>query len=120
MTTYSPANIDWITEQISKLRYDDERSFYSRRIPEAMDGFSYDSAGRITNPGRFEGEPYFVPFFWGLTLEGLHDEQLGSLFKVVIRREDKMLFPELKEEFDLFLWEDDSGFVHHSFAVPQN
>lgn len=78
---------------------------------------------RITQPGKFEGEPVFAPYFWGLALEGFADDDNGKVFSFrfcfLRNRQDQELsakFPTLKKwlgrKRSLKLWEDSQGFVH--------
>lgn len=74
--------------------------------------------GIILNPGKFEGEMIYVPYFWDAAMNGLADEDNTmseyddtpvSLFN--INDEDREQFPELKEIITVELWEDSNGFV---------
>jgi len=38
------------------------------------EGFDIDQFGLITNPGRFEREPLWVPYFYELAMHGFGDE----------------------------------------------
>lgn len=57
--------------------------------------------GRITNPGKFEGEAPFAPAFWSVGLDGFaddtdHDEDAGlSSFSFRINADDVREWPEL-------------------------
>ena len=82
---------------------------------------------RITQPGKFEGEPVFTPYFWNLGLEGFADRDDGHCyhFRFSFTRKDspthaedlKILekFPTLKKwlgrKRSLKIVEDSSGFV---------
>jgi len=81
----------------------------------------YDNDGkRITQPGKFEGEPIFAPYFWNLALEGFADADDGKVFtfKLALEGQDKgnPFRPELKHwlgrKRTLRLSEDSQGFVH--------
>ena len=76
---------------------------------------------RIRNPGKFENEPYYVPYFWDCCLDGAEDEILYdeyekpySLFKVEEELAEFLStdFPGIEDK-TVLLWEDDSGFVNH-------
>ena len=94
---------------------------------ETRKAYRHDATGRITQPGKFEGEPIFAPYFWNLALEGIADRDNGHSF--VFRfaftgsgassQADRELlkdFPELKRWLGrkraLMLAEDSYGFVH--------
>ena len=76
--------------------------------------FDVNDAGFITNPGKFEAEPLYVPYFWDLGLNGFFDNDDNHVFMFNIKDEDKKMFPELEKENirTIFVWEDDQGFVH--------
>lgn len=74
--------------------------------------YTTDSRGRITDPGKFEGEMIYVPYFWGLGLEGFADHDDGKVFRFRITPEDRAAFPELpKRRRVIRLIESDTGFV---------
>jgi hypothetical protein len=94
---------------------------------ETRKAYTHDANGRITQPGKFEGEPIFAPYFWNLALEGLADRGNGRSFdfkfsftgKGASAQTDRGLlkdFPELKawlgRKRTLKLVEDSQGFVH--------
>lgn len=77
---------------------------------------------RITQPGKFEGEPVFAPHFWNLALEGFSDRDDGQVFTFKLDQTDlsdagtNPFWRELKEwlgrKRTLRLQEDSQGFVH--------
>lgn len=73
---------------------------------------------RITQPGKFEGEPVFAPYYWDMGLQGFADSDNGRVygFRFVNGGEDFKLWPELKKwlgrKRSLKMWEDSQGFVH--------
>lgn len=82
----------------------------------------------IKTPGKFEGEPEWLPSYWDDTLNGFEDEILiddscetpFSVFK--LDTDDKA---RLGEDYDestpyLIIWEDGQGFVRHRFASAQS
>lgn len=71
-----------------------------------------DGSGRITRPGKFEGEQIYVPHFWDVTLDGCCDQRRDGAWIVEITDEDRRLFPELgKKRRRVALFEDSQGFV---------
>ena len=79
----------------------------------------YDNDGeRITQPGKFEGEPVFAPYFWELGLQGMSDSDDGRTYTFKFKTNDPELndWPTLKQWFGrkrtLRLSEDSTGFVH--------
>jgi hypothetical protein len=75
---------------------------------------------RITQPGKFEGEPVFAPYFWELALEGMADRDNGEVFtfRFAFNTTDADIAfkPELLrwlgKKRTLNLREDSQGFVH--------
>lgn len=72
--------------------------------------------GIIQNPGKFEGEMIYVPYFWDTSLEGGPDDVRfdGDVQVDIFYPGDADLeqFPELQGVKSLEVWEDDQGFVH--------
>ena len=72
--------------------------------------------GIITSPGKFEGEPVWVPQMWDECLEGGSDEdkQVGEVLYSLMtpNPDEKDAWPEL-DTYGVVLWESPSGFVHH-------
>lgn len=67
--------------------------------------------GRIQDPGKFEGEPVYTPYFWDAFLNGIVDEDDGETLVFNLTAEDREEFPELEAFKQVLLWEDDQGFV---------
>jgi hypothetical protein len=69
-----------------------------------------------SGPGKFEGEPSYVPYYWDKTMDGSEDDTIYdgdtpvSVF--IVSTEDINIFPELKGTYSVLLWEDDYGFVN--------
>ena len=70
-----------------------------------------DGKGIITSPGKFEGCPRYVPYFWDAYLNGMADRDDGSILGFDISADDKAIFPELKRRKTVKLVEDSQGFV---------
>ena len=72
----------------------------------------YDTRdGRITTPGKFEGEMLYVPYFWEAFLNGLADRDDGEIMGFDVMLEDRQQFPELKGRRTVRLYQRDDGFV---------
>lgn len=67
--------------------------------------------GRISSPGKFEGEMVYVPYFWGHGLEGLADKDDGEMYTFRVMPEELAVFPELGKSKTVRLRERDDGFV---------
>lgn len=79
--------------------------------------------GRIVSPGKFEGEPEFVPGLWSLGLEGCADVDSGKeyFFDYFCKREADADHPGIwpflgSKAGTVTLSEDDQGFVR-AYAV---
>jgi len=69
--------------------------------------------GIIKNPGKFEGEPAYVPYFWDMVLDGQGSEDDQGNSYIEFDAEDVKTFPDL-EGFDcIALRENNDGFVFH-------
>jgi hypothetical protein len=86
-----------------------------------MTACEYQNDGhRITQPGKFEGEPVFAPHYWQQALEGFSDADDGRVFtfRFALNGRDSNcpFYTELKRwlgrKRSLKMWEDDQGFVH--------
>jgi hypothetical protein len=76
------------------------------------DSYATDDNGRITSPGKFEGEMIYVPWFWDQGLSGCADRDNGSVYGFNITPEDRAMWPELpSRKRTINLRESDSGFV---------
>jgi hypothetical protein len=79
---------------------------------EILDDYTVDASGVIRNPGKFEGEMIYVPYFWDLYLDGSADSDNGKVLGFKITPEDRIMFPELpKRKRTIRLAESDQGFV---------
>jgi hypothetical protein len=76
------------------------------------DDWRPDSGGRITRPGKFEGENVYVPYFWEITLDGGVCQSGNGTWSVEVDLEDRKIFPEIsKRKRRVVLFEDSNGFV---------
>jgi hypothetical protein len=69
--------------------------------------------GRITSPGKFEGQKLYVPYFWSKVLEGWQDDEDADGTPVFyVTSEDRTEFPEIHPKVkQIRLIEQDSGFI---------
>ena len=67
--------------------------------------------GRIQNPGKFEMEMLYVPYFWEAYLNGCADRDNGTVLGFDVTAEDKIEFPELKRRRTVRLMQRDDGFI---------
>ena len=82
---------------------------------EFTDSFDYDDYGLITNPGKFERERRYVPYFWNMTMhsaenELIHGDYVYSIFNIT--EDDIKIFPELKDISQVTVYECSQGFVY--------
>ena len=66
--------------------------------------------GIIKSPGKFEGEPIYVPYFWQVYLDGF-GEEMGDYVLFDVEPSDVVEFPELNGKSTIKLMENDQGFV---------
>jgi len=74
--------------------------------------YDTDDHGRICTPGKFEGEPIWVPYFWEIWLDGGADDDDGYYIGFDLTPDDVREWPELEACSRVELWQDDSGFVY--------
>lgn len=71
---------------------------------------------RILSPGKFEGEPLYVPYFYDAFLDGFAEfegDEDDEYMTFDITDEDVELWPELKGWSRILLFERSDGFVSH-------
>lgn len=74
--------------------------------------FKVDSHGIISNPGKFEGEMYYTPYYYDVGMNGMADEDSGSAWLFELGEEDYKKFPELKGHKNIIISSNDQGFVY--------
>ena len=79
--------------------------------------YSVDHNGIIQNPGQFEGEMRYIPYFWDEYLNGCVDSDDGKFIGFKITKEDIAEFPELKGRRTVKLYQRDDGFVCEVFGL---
>lgn len=86
---------------------------YWEKKNDYLQQFSVDKHGIIQSPGKFEGEPIFVPYYW--EMDG-HDDEIISNDNLVrmfyVGKREASMFPELTTSNVIYLWEDNQGFIH--------
>jgi len=83
---------------------------------EILKEFNVDEfSGRIKNPGRFEGEQVFAPYFYDNSCEGFYSDMIIDDIPyslIEISEEDRKEFPdELKGMFGVIMWQNSQGFI---------
>ena len=76
--------------------------------------YECDEQGRITSPGKFEGEMYYIPYFYDIAIQGdgEWDYEEGTI-TVQIEACDRELFPELPADQEcVTMIVSESGFVY--------
>lgn len=69
--------------------------------------------GKVVSPGKFEGEPEWVVFFWEAVLDGCGEDNEDGTYTVYVENTDIEKWPELQGTTGVVLDVDDNGFVHH-------
>lgn len=71
-------------------------------------------AGRITSPGKFEGEEDYAPYFYEQMLDGMVDEEFDTVDGVVdvfrVTPDDRREFPQLRGRDKVAFLNTDQGF----------
>jgi hypothetical protein len=68
----------------------------------------------IPSPGRFEGEPTYVPYFWDSFLRGERGEggrTHGAFVTFDVRPADRLRFAALEYASRVILWQNEDGLV---------
>ena len=74
--------------------------------------FSIDASKlTINDPGRFGGEPRYVPHYWDIYMDGLADRDDGTTLGFDVSAEDVAAYPELKNRRTVRLVQSDQGFI---------
>ena len=72
----------------------------------------------VNRPGKFEGEPPHVPYFWDIAMEGGGDHVSSEgEYWFLVTAEDVDVFPYLEIGEWYGVWEDYNGFVMEVVAV---
>lgn len=89
--------------------------------PQRPADYATNEAGLITTPGKYAGQPLYVPAFWEASAQGIHDDEYtdraGRHFIVFrITADDLLQWPELRDDNGwayqlIVLCEDAQGFV---------
>lgn len=105
---------------------DGEHDFWCPDNPGASSGkrdestMSYDIVdGRITDPGKFENEPEWAPYFYEKGMGGFSDldvpesdEGHAPLWAFIVTAEDLEKFPSLVGTYAVAIEESEQGFVY--------
>ena len=80
-------------------------------------GYTVDKHGIIRDPGQFEAEPRWLPYFVSCIMDGGCGDEIGggegdTLYNViVISDEDRAVYPqELEGIYGIIVWQSDQGF----------
>lgn len=73
--------------------------------------YKLDEEGRIQNPGKFEGEKLYVPYFWEAFMDGLVDDFEEDVMVFHVDDADVVEFPELGVARIVKLVENELGLV---------
>ena len=65
----------------------------------------------IADPGKFEGQCLYVPYYWRIYLNGFADRDDGQVLGFDVSADDKAKFPSLEHRRTVKLVESDLGFV---------
>ena len=85
---------------------------------EFANSFGMGYADFIVNPGMFEGEPRYTPYFYNMTLHSAQDDieyidnDVYDIFNVT--EDDRALFPDLIGIDKVAISIDNNGFVYAS------
>ena len=70
----------------------------------------------ITNPGKFEAEPLYTPYFYNMAIQSAHDDTIeleGETYDIFnVTAHDRALFSDLDNVKIIALRYSDQGFVY--------
>jgi hypothetical protein len=108
----------------NKLAFNRKTDLEIKRVLNMLDkesldfaiSFGYDEWGSIINPGKFERECAYVPYFWNLSLNGVgetitQDHSLDTMWLMSVSDAEREEFLELQDVDYVLLWETNNGFV---------
>jgi len=75
--------------------------------------YEVNAEGIIVSPGKFQGEPAWVPHFWGYALDGFGEDNPNGSVTVYVENPDIEQWPQLQGIAGVTMHVDDNGFVHH-------
>lgn len=83
-----------------------------------------DENGIIISLGKFEGEPSYVPFFWGMVLGGAYTTAITTVcddtyYFILITEEYAERFELDWAGYYIVLTENDQGFVYSYIVSPE-
>ena len=67
--------------------------------------------GIVRSPGKFEGEPLYVPYYWGEYLDGGADDDEGCTLKFNVTTEERKALGIPKRKKVVRIMETEQGFV---------
>lgn len=98
--------------RLSVHRQEDMQMAHNNSAQGIRDSFTVVN-GIIQNPGKFEREPIYVPYYWNCALEGMADEDEGGEFVFELDAAERVIWPEIPPGYDyLCLHETSDGFVY--------
>lgn len=89
---------------------------------QSRDAYAFNTnGGVIVSPGKFEGQPAWLPPFWEAVLDGFcdgeYEEPDGTMVAVFeLDDQDKQRFPIMAKSHELEVWEDGQGFVRYKLS----
>jgi hypothetical protein len=93
------------------LQAAESRDVYYNSIAIGGSEFALDAEGCITDPGKFEGEAAYVPYFYLLDAGELIGTEAHPRYRYTVTADDRRIFPNLSGRRTVILKEADDGFV---------
>ena len=79
------------------------------QIAESARGYDVGKSGIISSPGKFEGEPWYVPYFHSMVLDGFSDDSTDD--EEIFDLSDDECRAICQKSAKMRLWFRDDGFV---------
>ena len=82
---------------------------------EIIKHYKVNEYGIVERPGKFEGEMLYIPYFYGIYLDGWHNVLQDGSISIPIEKREKEMFPELGKRKKVVRFNiDEEGFVWES------
>lgn len=76
--------------------------------------------GMIRNPGKFEGEAVYVPYFYDVLMDGFGNTDEDDITTFDISPTEREIFPELGDAHSLMMYISESGFVNTTLLYAKD
>ncbi len=123
MHTFAHRLDRYLTSSDEPLGEDNRMDEFTKESLEFASDFNVDKYGLITNPGKFERECQWLPYYYNMALLGAQDEVMCEYYEdgdevmysydiFHLGPRDWELWPDLIDVRCIAIWEDIYGFIY--------